>query len=236
VSEARPSSETPNLRQGDRLRTAAAKLKPPKALLITIGITLLTAWLFPALSHQWQDRQKARELSAGLVSQIGENTSKALITSDFVTFGRLLSTSNPTKRGFNRDAFNQLDLEWRTQSTQIEAKLRAYYSASVVEAWRDYRSLVHGTYFLITDNMNMRDNTLVRLKHRFAGRIDPSVVEAMRKPWITTHDPAAKRAYLVVSTALAEEQSLLIEAILDDHSRGFSTRTSDVLRDIVPFY
>jgi hypothetical protein len=82
----------------------------PRTVLVTAGLTLLTAWLFPALTHQWQDRQKARELSAGLVTQVGKETSQALVTSDFFSGGR---PPFVLEHRFNQRLFNQLDLDWR---------------------------------------------------------------------------------------------------------------------------
>jgi hypothetical protein len=108
------------------------------------GPRLLTAWFLPALSRQWQDRQKARELTAGLVARIGRETSQALITSNFLSSERLPSAS-PGR--FNQEAFNQLDLTWRTSSAEIEAQLQAYYSQAAVRHWQEYALLVQHTYF-----------------------------------------------------------------------------------------
>jgi hypothetical protein len=110
-----------------RRRLAGRRFSFPKPLLATVAATLATAWIFPALSHQWQDRQKAKELTAGLVSQIGSHTSEALVTSSFLTNDRFASSGDSSRPGFNQEVFNRLDLEWRTSSAEIEAQLQAYY-------------------------------------------------------------------------------------------------------------
>ena len=43
---------------GDRLRPPSRLIPSQKAVLTVAGL-LLTAWFLPALSHQWQDRQRA---------------------------------------------------------------------------------------------------------------------------------------------------------------------------------
>ena len=42
---------------------------PSRRALATLAGVLLTAWFLPALSHQWQDRQRAREVQASFVHE-----------------------------------------------------------------------------------------------------------------------------------------------------------------------
>lgn len=209
----------------------------PKTVVVTVLVTLLTAWLFPAISRQWQDRQRARELTAGLVADIGRNTSIALVTSNFITFNRFPSTDDETKRGFNQQAFNQLDLDWRMSSAVTEAQLQAYYSRNVVARWRSYSDLVHDTYFLITDNVSMRGDTLAALREHLGPRIKPGWnFDTMSAPWVSSPRLKPRRAYLYVSTALLDEKASLIDEVLHDHPQGYSTRPSDLVHDLVPLY
>jgi hypothetical protein len=210
----------------------------PKTIVATVVVTLLSAWIFPALSHQWQDRQKAREMTASIVSQIGKNTSDALITSAFVNFNRFPSSDDPSRRGFNQDVFNQLDREWRTSSAEVEAELGAYFPQRVVKAWRDYRDLVWGTYRLPTDNTSARPSTVKMLRREFRGELAAKLA-LMEKPWVgetTRRAGNAKNAYFFVSQAVLERRSVVIDEILDSHPAGFSTRPSDVVHDLLPFF
>jgi hypothetical protein len=164
-----------------RLRRLAGRLRRPawlKGIAAAMAATLLTAWLFPALSRQWQDRQKARELTASLVSEIGENTSRALVTSSFITFNRFPSTADPGQYGFNQEVFNDLDLTWRTSSAEIEAQLLAYFPDEVVGEWHGYSDLVWRTYRLITDNVSVRRQTLADLRRELEGYLRESELEA----------------------------------------------------------
>jgi hypothetical protein len=221
-----------------RRRVLPANL--PKTVLVTASITLATAWLFPALSHQWQDRQKARELTAALVARIGKDTSQALITSDFLSSERLLPSTSPGR--FNQEAFNELDLAWRTSSAEIDAQLQAYYSQAVVRHWQRYASLVQHAYFLPTPDRYQRPGTLKELRKYLPARFDSQTLDRLRSPWIaktgrvTGSTSGAVLAYLKVTAALLDEERELISQILDDHPEGFSTRPQDLAHDLLPFF
>jgi hypothetical protein len=207
----------------------------PKSVLATVAATLATAWLFPALSHQWQDRQKAKELTAALVSQIGSNTSQALVTSSFITYNRFPSSSDPSKPGFSQEEFNRLDLQWRTSSAEIEAQLQAYYPDPVVHEWRAYSDLVWRTYRLITDNKSTRPQTVRQLHAEFDG-LPGWYIDKMKEPWKDVPDPVARKAYFYVSQAVLARRSVVIGEMLDSRPAGFSTRPTDLLSDLMPFF
>jgi hypothetical protein len=215
-------------------RLAGRRVSVPKPLLATVAATLATAWIFPALSHQWQDRQKAKELTAGLVTQIGSDTSEALVTSSFLTNNRFPSSSDPSRPGFNQDVFNRLDLAWRTSAAEVEAQLQAYYPNAVVEEWRDYSALVWGTYRLVTDNKSARPGTVKRLRELFRGDVPGWYIDKMEQPWIDRIDPKARAAYFYVSQAVLARRTVVIDEMLSSRPEGFSTRPSDLLRDVVP--
>jgi hypothetical protein len=211
----------------------ARRTRLPKSLLVTAVVTLATAWLFPALSHQWQDRQKAKELTATLVSRIGSNTSQALVTSSFITHHRFPSSTEGSKPGFNQEEFNRLDLQWRTSSAEIEAQLQAYYPNRVVEEWRAYSDLVWRTYRLITDNTSTRPQTVSQLRKEFDG-VPGWYIDKMKEPWKDRPDPAARKAYFYVSSAVLARRSVVIDEMLRSRPAGFSTRPADLLSDLLP--
>ena len=237
MSQLNPTYDQPAFRARQRRGSGLVtrrRLSLPKSILATVAATLATAWLFPALSHQWQDRQKAKELTAGLVSQIGSNTSEALVTSSFLTYDRFPSSSDPSRPGFNQEIFNRVDLEWRTSSAEIEAQLQAYYPDAVVAEWRDYSALVWGTYRLITDNRSSRPHTVKRLRELFGGRVPGWYIDKMEHPWMHTRDADARKAYFHVSQAVLARRSAVIDKMLGSRPAGFSTRPGDLLRDLIP--
>ena len=64
------------------------RLRVPKALLITVLGFVLSAWLLPAMTRQWDDRQKVHELKAGVVSEMASVSAKALIGGEAVWSGK----------------------------------------------------------------------------------------------------------------------------------------------------
>jgi hypothetical protein len=205
----------------------------PKTVLVTLGLTLLSAWLFPALTHQWQDRQKARELSAGLVTQISKQTSQTLVTSDFFSGGRAPFV---LAARLNQRLFNQLDLGWRDASAEIAAELQAYYSPVVLDRWRTYSRLVQKAYFLATPDLYRRAATIQALRQHFGNdNWKRWSGDLLRKPWVGQAMPFSQiKAYLKLSGALLDESSAISDAVLHDHPAGFSTRPSDIAHDLLP--
>jgi hypothetical protein len=211
----------------------------PKTVLLTAALTLLTAWFFPALSRQWQDRQKARELKASLVSQIGKETSEALITSSFLTWDRFPSSRDPSERGWNQEVFNRLDLQWRRSSAEVEAQLRAYFPDRVAARWRAYSDLVWGTYRLITDNESARPSTVLRLREEVG--VKQADLNVLSAPWVDKYgntvdrrrEGRARIAYFRAYSALLSRRSAVIDEILRSHPAGYSTRLTDLAHDLL---
>jgi hypothetical protein len=205
----------------------------PKTLIVTVGLTLATAWVFPALTHQWQDRQKARELSAGLVTQISKQTSQTLVTSDFFSGRRAPFV---VAHHLNQQLFNQLDLDWRDMSAEIAAQLQAYYSPGLLNRWHTYARLVEKTYFLATTDMARRAATIRVLREHFGERNwQRWHADLLRRPWMEQTNAFAQiKAYLNVSGALLAESAAINDAILRDHPAGFSTQPRDIIHDLLP--
>jgi len=222
---------------GVRLRTLAARAAKHRAVLVTVALTLLTAWIFPALVHQWQDRQKARELTAALVTNIGTSTSEALVTSALLSSSRLQAWRPARENQCDPNGFDALDLDWRTSKAEIEAQLQAYYSRGIVTQWRTYGDLVQETYFLITCNKSMRATTVDKLKNHLPPNVRRRVNwPRLATPWHQTHALPSRKAYMEVSAALLTEKAEIIEHIVEATPAGFSTRFSDLLHDLIPAY
>jgi hypothetical protein len=109
---------------------AAGKI--PTSVIVTLVGIALTAWLLPAFTKQWDDRQKARELKAALVADIASSSAKAMVQTDRARSSAPGREVLVTRAG---------DL-WLLASVDIEARLRAYFPADLVAAWQVY------TYFV----------------------------------------------------------------------------------------
>jgi hypothetical protein len=51
----------------------------PTSLLVTLVGLALSAWLLPAITRQWDDRQKAHDLQASLVEDMSTASARALV-------------------------------------------------------------------------------------------------------------------------------------------------------------
>jgi hypothetical protein len=78
-------------------------------------------WVAPALTRQWDDRQKAREL-------------RLAITQEAIAKGTqmIYAASKPPRPGFKPAAnYDALSRQWSEDSALLRAKLRAYYPHEV---------------------------------------------------------------------------------------------------------
>jgi hypothetical protein len=113
---------------------AAEKKQPllrraPTALFVTLIGIALSAWLIPAFTRQWDDRQKAQQLKTAIVSDMASGTARALIQGEALWSGRQI------------DKTKVLDA-WAVASLELESRLRAYFGSTVVTAWEIYSWLV----------------------------------------------------------------------------------------------
>jgi hypothetical protein len=221
-----------------------------------IAGVVVTAWFLPALSHQWDDRQRAREVQAAIVTKIGRATTEALVTSQALVAGRLPHTR---RGGFNAQAFNTIDLNWERERAEIEAQLEAYFpSSDLPSLWRDYGQFVRDTYWLATDRCYRRPETVGRiedLRLEFESVRDPKMLHenmnVLRDPFIpdvprcppnqgelTTFSLPTHRkrreAYYNAARAVLRERVRITRGVLRSHLAGFSTRPRDLLSDLVP--
>jgi hypothetical protein len=104
----------------------------PTPLIVTLVGIALTAWLLPAITRQWDDRQQAHDLQAEVVAQIASATGHALVKAD-------QAESLPRNRAIAR---RQAADAWLLATVPLEARLRAYFPADVVAAWDVYSYFV----------------------------------------------------------------------------------------------
>src|SRR5262249_24837592 len=126
MSDAAPSAGAAAEEQKPLLRRLR---RPPTALLVTLLGIALTAWLLPAVSRQWDDRQKAQQLKTRVGSEMASGTARALIGGEALTAGRKI------------DRTRILDA-WEVESLTLETRLRAYFGNKIVTAWEIYSWLV----------------------------------------------------------------------------------------------
>ena len=81
---------------------------------MTVVAALLVNWLIPQVTRKWQDHQKALEIKTGLVSEMSESVSGAVMTGRFLASG-LIRKSSADPRAEQR-AWNEGFRDWTTRS------------------------------------------------------------------------------------------------------------------------
>jgi hypothetical protein len=227
----------------------------PASLVVTLVGIALTAWLLPAFTRQWDDRQKAYVVKSGIVADIAAASAHAL------TGGEAIWAKQPVKR-------SQVADEWSLASIQIQSQLRAYFNDKVVHAWQVYawmiskfdasdsgiedEAFVSATRGQITLNRHASNNAAAVLitagnpysgrRPSFKGRGPDEIgavghLRAYIQPSFLKFRPVyrgrsgAPRA--VEYRLLAFEQEIAAE-VLAGHVSGYSTSGLDLVRDLIP--
>jgi hypothetical protein len=120
------------------------RFKIPTAVIVTLVGIALTAWLLPAFTRQWDDRQKERALKAKLVADMAAASAQMVIEGeDFLASGR-----NAVPSGHRHS------LAWSRAQLMVGARLRAYFPSGpgpfnfpsrIAADWQIYTYLV--TFF-----------------------------------------------------------------------------------------
>ena len=108
--------------------------------MIAVFIALLVNLLIPQFTRKWQDHQKALEIKTGLVSDMGESISNAIMSGRFIAAG-LVSRSSSDPRADQR-AFNDGYRAWTTSNASIGAKIQAYFGNDLGSQWRSFANVV----------------------------------------------------------------------------------------------
>ena len=211
-------------------RWRSAWARTPKPVLMVLFGAAISAWLVPAFTRQWQDRQKEREIKVALVSEISDSTANALVTSQFVAGGALTE---------GQAEYNRISLDWAQRSAQVEAELAAYFPGqALVDDWHDYSIVVENDFYLLTKNPAGKAEAvdIVRKYLESARGLEPTAaVNWDRLRALDFDDEQEVNDYVLVSRELLEASKPVIQAILDANAEGFSTTGGDLVDDLTPF-
>ncbi len=138
--------------------------RPPTALLVTLLGIALTAWLLPAITRQWNDRQSAHTVKAGIVSDMTAATEPVLLSGedlwqslpectarnnvDITNYEEAFSLPPREVKCFERakrklvKLSRRIDRPWSLASAEIEARMRAYLDPQVVTGWEVFSWLI----------------------------------------------------------------------------------------------
>ncbi|HEV8459390.1 MAG TPA: hypothetical protein VGQ38_01660 [Gaiellaceae bacterium] len=161
TNEAAPEAKAP----AEKKRSLLQRI--PRSLIVTLLGIALTAWLLPAFTRQWGDRQKAHELKAAMVTDIASASGRVLLGGEALwrqpqicvvgetVFSVRASNSLPPDDPRLRKCFDaierhnhraaaKIDDPWALASFQLETRLGAYVNAKVVTAWQLYAWFMDG--------------------------------------------------------------------------------------------
>jgi hypothetical protein len=191
----------------------------PKSLVLAVIGIGLSSWLIPAITRQWDDRQKAGDLKAALVAEMATATGRAVLDAQAFTYAPPDTRPSPSA---NAAAVK----EWSVAALEIRARLDAYFGPAAVEAWevvthyvnatlssayrRNYHDvLIPGPQFEPTPHRRLQD-----LFSKFYGGNEGAIDD--------------------LATELLTEEERVARSILAMNVRGYSTTWDDILSDLLP--
>lgn len=228
---------------------AAAEKKPrllrriPTSVAVTLLGVALTAWLLPAFTRQWDDRQKAQEFKAAVAVELAAATSGAVLKSkeavrEDAHFRIGCHSLCISMVGPARTAWNRMNDAWLVDSVRIESKLRAYFPLEVVLVyWRRYENTI-GTLFqtAITSSLPADLSAAKALSGPLGVspqqlHTDLATIRLARR---RNAQYASDQAFNDIVKGVLRQEDALASVILASHITGYSTNTHDLLHDLIP--
>jgi hypothetical protein len=223
------------------------------AVATLLGI-VLSAWLLPAITRQWDDQRKVHELKTSLVTEMTAATAHALTAARSSIF-RARYVERRDHLGINTGPVPTAVTDWSIASTRVDAKLRAYLSASVLNDWRAYSLLMTDVLDRVyAEEGSVEPESLPSLGSRIEGLRSYKAVRVALKRlerrqsdfYAQRRNKTGWRRFFAASRVgekyrILKRQLLLVQAevaneVLDAHLAGYSTSARDLLRDLVPYY
>lgn len=236
--------------------------RPAIGALGVVATALVTAWVFPAMTKQWDDRQKEHELKASVISDIAAASAHALVGGEAILGEDLDRTARASLR---RRVGNQ----WELSALETEARIRTYFPLPVVQSWLIYSWAVDR---FIGSHSVSAEAALQEAVSGSVTTLDPAVADAAAlllvraghtegvvpsykavprsrsshtnlarlKAILSVQMRADERGQIVVSRWSALEKDLVVleqavaDQILRSHATGFSTTAGDLIHDLEP--
>ena len=236
-------------------------LRVSKAVLVSLLGLALTAWLIPALTRQWDDRQREHELKAAIVADMASSTARALVGGEAIWSNQALS----------KQGRRQIGDDWALSALEIEAKLRSYFASSVVASWEIYSWAVDrfidarhvSAAAALQDAVNsevrldahvsdaaaqllvLGENTFGEVPtfrgdtttdQKNVGQLERMLSSDMaryREQYEAQPTPTLARWTALEKRVLGLEEAVA-DQILDSNAAGFSTTSRDLLNDLLP--
>ena len=196
--------------------------------LVGIG---LTAWLLPAFTRQWDDRQKAHELKTSLVTGMTAATAAVIVKSREAIEGSPTDTVEP---------LSQISEAWQLASIQIEERFRSYlYGSGITDTWHNYSTLVNYTLARLMGRTAEAKGLhpaavilIARIKRQQAARNFIASIDFVSD---TSKDSLSRSLkYADIQQTLLTIEEIVAVRVLAAHPSGYSTSFHDFIRDLIP--
>jgi hypothetical protein len=188
----------------------------PRSLVIAVVGIGLSSWFIPAFTRQWDDRQRAGDLKAAVVTQMATTTGRALL--DAQAFFYTAPSARPSP-GANAEAVRK----WSVAALEVRAKLDAYFGADAVTRWDAVTDVVHVTLSRVYGEAYIpaarRPDTAPPPEH-------------LQDLYYTFYKDGTGLDELV--EALLDEEETAARDVLAMNVRGYSTTWHDILHDLLP--
>lgn len=232
MGEAPPAEKTPGVDKRRFFR------RVPTSVVVTLIGIALTAWLLPAFTRQWDDRQKARELKAAIADEIAIDTSR-MISAGF-------DVAQAQKAQVRSRRYSAAYGFWDPASLRMSIRLRAYFPRNIVERWSAFSYGVK-RYLQACDEASppgqpfdttistRRTDLADWLRHYTMGHaMDQDTIEADVLD-ATGNRPDDRLGVIYTGRIwLLAKANTLITSLFAAHTAGFSTTRGDLLRDLLP--
>jgi hypothetical protein len=229
--------------------TAIRRIRFPKPLVLTVVGALFTLWLLPAFTRQWEDRQKARELQASLIEEIAVASSEAEGAAEAGALGTdAVSEADAAVTAGAIETDTQAAWEkWQVEQNKVDARLRAYFDANVVDAWNRYADAQGAVLAIARIDNDYARPWVVQPLPTVATIVIPAHIDTLlnapgtevwSRPRIDDFagpDPSLRAGAIgFAQDDLANSRSIIIASILKESPRGYSTSRRDLLSDLLP--
>jgi hypothetical protein len=220
---------------------------PTPVILTLLGIAL-TAWLLPALTRQWDDRQKAQELKTALLTDMARASASVIVGS------RHPIIRGPS--GSNQARIEKTLDDWELAGVEIDEKLSAYFPSTVASEWHAYRLLVEGTFgaWMLQERIAANPRRAAFADREVSGAFDqglrdsraflPSgrhkVLEGVELGETEGGSPYDDHRlirtiwYVDVENILLQAEHTIATHLLAANPQGYSTTWGDFFRDLIP--
>jgi hypothetical protein len=186
----------------------------PTSLLVTILLAIVSVWIAPALTRQWEDRQKERELKAEIIDEVTTRTAQ--------TMGKTVAAEEATK------STRGLETEWDVFRSRTEANLLTYFPIDVARQWADVAELIARWVSFAPSGREGEDTERAYLMKALG--LDPSSGDL--DPGECIHGCIV----LELERALRQRVNRFTAVLLRANSDVFSTTRRDLFQDLLPSF